>query len=80
MIVLCAGMKLINNELRRTQNELVLPDLEYFALFASSFHSTEIKPQRFHRAQSKIANLCALRVLCYGLTLFPANDANGEME
>jgi len=137
MIVLCAGMNKINNELRRTQYELTLP--EHFAFFASFavhnfihrkgrkdsliglyainhrghrehrekwqrfaipvttyetaaasrfrtrmtrirriftdifdscaslFHSPDNKPQR---SQSRIAKLCALRVLCGGLTLF----------
>ncbi len=142
MIVLCAGMKRINNELRRTQNELTLS--EHFALFASFavhyffhylerkgrkdsliglyainyrghrekwhsstmpvttyekaaarrfrtrmtriariftdifdrcpslFNSSDNKPQRSQRTQSRMGKLCALRVLCDGLTLFTA--------
>jgi hypothetical protein len=48
--------------------------------FAFRFNSLDNKLQRSQRTQSRMANLCALRVLCCGLTLFPANDANGEME
>jgi hypothetical protein len=46
MIVLCAGINKINNELRRTQNELTL--LEHFALFASF-----AVPDFFHRKERK---------------------------
>jgi|GEM_PF-2547726 len=163
MTVLCAGMKRINNELRRTQNELtLLEDFASFAVydifhrkerkgrkdsliglyaikhrvhyelrfvnehervsfadsfipehrekwqsiaipvtvyetaatsrfrtriftdivdqFASLFYSTDNKPQSSQRTQSRMEKLCALRVICCGVTLFPANDANGEME
>src|SRR5659263_44407 len=46
----------------------------------SLFHPLNNKPPRFQRTQSRFANLCALCVLCGGLTLFPAKDANREVE
>jgi len=43
---------------------------DIFHSCASLFHSPDNKPQRSQRTQSRIAKLCALRVLCGGLTLF----------
>src|SRR5659263_42671 len=118
MIVLCDGIKKINNELERTGTNSggvssygvrmssllifipvhrdkwqssAIPVTTYekatasrfrtrmtriFAdvvdSCASLFHSPDNKPQRSQRTQSRIANLCALLVLCGRLTLFTA--------
>jgi hypothetical protein len=57
---------------RMTRIARIFTDI--FIPSASVFHSLNNKPQRSQRTQIRIANLCALCVLCGGLTLFTAND------
>ncbi len=57
-------------KVRKAQTQIARIFADIADYFAHLFHSPDNKPQRSQRTQSRMTNLCALRVLCGDFSLF----------